>query len=270
MEEYNSPKNLPTFNAWIDNCIWQGPASSGVHHLLPSVLNRTNLVSQCAKYYSSIKWQVGTYAGEKDAIVGIKRHGEELDSPEPNHNPGSDLILGSSSTIKVGPDQDDQLQNPIEFSNALFMFNPAVLNGTVQVMGEAEIQQTAVTDEPLGVPHLGSTQTMPQDAKPQVTGTNKVNSKANIRSRKTTMLATWEQKRLSLAGDNTKYAQPKYDSYFTLGAMSDEENTEAIDEKGKKVFELVSHEYDFVSDELVNCHQAIDAIPDPNQNSKKL
>ncbi|KDN48359.1 hypothetical protein RSAG8_02951, partial [Rhizoctonia solani AG-8 WAC10335] len=39
---------------------------------------------------------------------------------------------------------------------------------------------------------------MPQDAKPQVAGTNKVNSKANIRSRKTTVFATREQRRLSL------------------------------------------------------------------------
>ncbi|KAG8687246.1 hypothetical protein FRC11_007539, partial [Ceratobasidium sp. 423] len=267
-----SELNLTSFNAWVDHCIQHGPTLSGIHHLSSKVLNRRVLISQCTKYYSSIKWQAISYHGEKKPVAGIKRRGEGLGVAESKQDPESEETFADFGTIDAGPVLADQLYNNTRYSHEPLLVDPAISNYPVQVAGSADFRQVVANEliEQLGAPGSSDVQVSSQDTKVQVPELDKHNSRGNIRSRRVMKLATQEKKRPLLTGDNKKYKESKYDSYFTLGAMSDEEYVETSDAKGSKVMELVSHEYEFASDEFVKCRQTIDEIPDPNETAKKL
>ncbi|KAG8709298.1 hypothetical protein FRC11_005681 [Ceratobasidium sp. 423] len=77
-------------------------------------------------------------------------------------------------------------------------------------------------------------------------------------------------KREKLTGEATKFQEPKYDSYFLPGPMSDDEDKyNLVDGTWVKVPNLFeSREFEFVSDEMRQCCDAVDAIPNPSEKSR--
>ncbi|KAF8670360.1 hypothetical protein RHS04_08619 [Rhizoctonia solani] len=262
-EEYNSPKNQPLFDAWVEHSLNHGPALSGVRHLPPSILNCRTLTTHCAKYYSSIKRQALSYHGKQKAIAGIKRRREGLEEVEPKQDREGEFDQAGSNTAEPRTDLEGQLEEYKGAAYAPYTANLSIANYHAPNPGPCAVQQGTAVSVPLNDSSV-------VDSKPGVTQLEKSNSAGHIRSRRMTKLATREKKRRALTGKNEKYLTNKYDSYFTLGAMSDKEQVETINKNGEKVVELVSHEYDFVSDELVKCCQAVDELPDPTSTSKRL
>ncbi|KAG8699967.1 hypothetical protein FRC11_013307, partial [Ceratobasidium sp. 423] len=187
-EEYHSPKNQPSFDAWVNHCIQQGPALSGVHHLPPSVLNHRNVVAQCSKYYSSIKRQSLTYHGEQKPVVGIKRRGDGSSVAEPKQDPESEVSLTDLGPIDTSLDLVDQLQTNTGFGDLPFLADPSVPNHLVQAAGAADFQLVTPNEpnELLGVTGPSNVPVLSHGAKPQVTDLNKHNSNNNLRSRRNT------------------------------------------------------------------------------------
>ncbi|KAF8602603.1 hypothetical protein BDV93DRAFT_408584, partial [Ceratobasidium sp. AG-I] len=80
------------------------------------------------------------------------------------------------------------------------------------------------------------------------------------------------RKRTNLAEDKAKFKEAKYDSYFTLGAMSDDEDEYILSEggvwcKSRNVF--VSREVtDHLRWKMRDCREAVDAALDPNTKAR--
>lgn len=61
------------------------------------------------------------------------------------------------------------------------------------------------------------------------------------------------RKRTALSGDQVKFKEAKYDSYFTPGAMSDDEDEYTLGDGGvwsKSENRFVSREWNFISQEV--------------------
>lgn len=94
----------------------------------------------------------------------------------------------------------------------------------------------------------------------------------DLRSRATGKYHKRSRQRGLLTGVNAKYLDAKYDSYFVPGAMSDDEDeyklVDGVWVKSAGVF--ISREWDFVSQELRDCRDAVDAVPDPNDKARAV
>ncbi|GAB1521478.1 hypothetical protein RhiTH_004574 [Rhizoctonia solani] len=251
-EPYNSPVNQPTFNAWVDHSITKGPGLTGHLDLPSSVLNQRVVSSQCSKRYLAIKQQVVRYYGEKkQQVVGIKRRGEGLDAPEGSINRAE---LPTKDTVNVGP--GDQVYDNPGYDGAP-LGDPSLL----RIPAQAD-----------GVVDLPTLDGAPQDTKPAVLDSpaKDFNLRNNIRSRKNTKLGTRIRQQQHLSGDDAKFQASKYDTYETIGAMSDDERVDSVNEKGETVTTFILHAYDFLSQEMIDCRDAIDRVPDPTKASKKV
>ncbi|KDN33955.1 hypothetical protein RSAG8_12954, partial [Rhizoctonia solani AG-8 WAC10335] len=268
-EAYNSPLNQPTFSAWVDHSIQQGPALAGHVDLPSSILNQRVMSSLCAKRYSAIKQQVMRYHGDKKPkIAGIKRRGEELDAPE------SKIDLDSGVEPSADVAHDYQLHDHPGHDSAP-LIDPALLGSLVQVSGVADLQMP----EPVpGSPIPGSSGVHKayEDVKPDLpaesfnTNNNirnlrpeayedvkpdlpaeSFNTNNNIRSRKITKLTTRRKQRSALSGADDKFKESKYDGYEAICAMSEDERIDSVDAKGETVTTFVSHAYDFLSQDAI-------------------
>ncbi|KAB5590972.1 Metal resistance protein YCF1 [Ceratobasidium theobromae] len=77
-------------------------------------------------------------------------------------------------------------------------------------------------------------------------------------------------KREKLSGEMAKFQDPKYDSYFCPGPMSDDEDKyNLVDGTWVKVPNLYeSREFEFISNEMRQCRDAVDSIPNPREKSR--
>ncbi|GAB1518501.1 hypothetical protein RhiTH_001561 [Rhizoctonia solani] len=143
-EEYNSPKNQPLFDAWVEHSLNHGPALSGVRHLPPSILNRRTLTTHCAKYYLSIKRQALSYHGKQKAIAGIKRRREGLEEVEPKQDREGEFDQAGSNTAEPRTDLEGQLEEYEGAAYAPYTANLLIANYHAPNPGPCAVQQGTV------------------------------------------------------------------------------------------------------------------------------
>ncbi|GAB1521026.1 hypothetical protein RhiTH_004116 [Rhizoctonia solani] len=249
---YNSPVNQPMFNAWVDHLITKGPGLTGHLDLPSSILNQRVVSSQCSKRYLAIKQQVMQYYGKKkQQVVGIKQCREGLDAPEGIINRAE---LPTKDTVNIRP--GDQVYDNPGYDGAP-LGNPSLLQIPAQAGG--------VVDLPM-------LDRAPHNTKPAVLDSpaKDFNLRNNIWSRKNTKLGTHIRQQQHLLGDDAKFQASKYDTYKTIGAMSDDKHVDLVNKKGKTITTFILHAYDFLSQEMIDCCDAIDRVPDPTKALKKV
>ncbi|KDN47030.1 hypothetical protein RSAG8_03807, partial [Rhizoctonia solani AG-8 WAC10335] len=244
-ESYNSPLNQPSFSAWVDHSIKHGPQLAGHLDLPTSILNQR---------------QVTRHHGEKKPkIVGIKRHVEELDAPEHKVELDSEVEqpLGDLASDGLGYQPDNEGHDGTPGIN----IDPALLEGAALDGVDPQAFNPNLNPSP-SIPILNAVHNTSEDVNAEALAahTKDFNSKNNI----------WSRKSTGLTGADDKFKGSKYDSYETIGAMSEDEHVDSVDENGETITTFISHAYDFLSQEMIDCRDAIDKVTDPTKGSKKV
>ncbi|KAG9086216.1 hypothetical protein FRC06_003218 [Ceratobasidium sp. 370] len=252
-ENYSSPRNNDTFLTWIDHSLNHGPHIAHIPNLPDTVFNRTSVTNTCKKHYTYLKRRYKESFGNHTApLISIKRKVEDLDAPEPGlfGTPAAEGIPGPSGAYGAVPGSGD-------FSDlALGQFGYS-----------EDIAPTAWPNNSNPTDYNEILAAAPIDVKPEPSSEGK-NLRANLRSRRNTKLVIRTRKREHLSKANEKYRESKYDSYFTFGAMSEDEEVEVVGADGKKTKEYQVCAWDFASDEYVKIREAIDDTPDPVSSKK--
>ncbi|KAG8754774.1 hypothetical protein FRC12_011092 [Ceratobasidium sp. 428] len=243
-EPYGSDKNKATFNHWVDVSLEQGRQLAKVE-VPDSVYTREKVLQACRSLYAGYK---SSYKGK------VKR------------NNGPAIPIGKRKAEQV---EEDGFNNgaPLEQDSTL---------SYIALMESSELPDSGPfwsADDPLnqgpvvGVDHT-RVDTPTQDmfdmqlADDMYNPSGRNSSKA-IRSRKVTKCGMRAVKRSKLTGDNQKYMTSKYDTYFTVGAMSDDEEVvDSFHDDGQvKQSHYVAHPYEWFSDELIACRNAVESVP---------
>ncbi|CAE6441999.1 unnamed protein product [Rhizoctonia solani] len=269
-ESYNSPLNQPSFSAWVDHSIKHGPQLAGHLDLPTNNLNQRVMSSLCAKRYLATKQQVTRHHGEKKPkIVGIKRRVEELDAPEHKVEPDSEVEqpLGDLASDGLGYQPDNEGHDGTPGIN----IDPALLEGAALDGVDPQAFDPNLNPSP-SIPILNAVHNTSEDVNAEALAahTKDFNSKNNIRSRKSTKLTTRSKQQKGLTGADDKFKGSKYDSYETIGVMSEDEHVDSVDKNGETITTFISHAYDFLSQEMIDCRDAIDKVTDPTKGSKKV
>ncbi|KDN35030.1 hypothetical protein RSAG8_11917, partial [Rhizoctonia solani AG-8 WAC10335] len=232
--------------------------------------NQRVMSSLCAKRYLATKQQVTRHHGEKKPkIVGIKRRVEELDAPEHKVEPDSEVEqpLGDLASDGLGYQPDNEGHDGTPGIN----IDPALLEGAALDGVDPQAFDPNLNPSP-SIPILNAVHNTSEDVNAEALAahTKDFNSKNNIRSRKSTKLTTRSKQQKGLTGVDDKFKGSKYDSYETIGVMSEDEHVDSVDKNGETITTFISHAYDFLSQEMIDCRDAIDKVTDPTKGSKKV
>ncbi|KAF8593466.1 hypothetical protein BDV93DRAFT_566515 [Ceratobasidium sp. AG-I] len=252
-EAHGSSKNSDTYESWVQLSLSQGPNLANVTHLSSKELNRKSVMAECGKLYSSLKAQHKRLVQKHAApAIGIKRKVEAVDGEEatlvaqgdslgdiPSDFSYTEFLQSNSFSVEVPP-RSDELLAPFLAPTEVFHAAPDV--------GVSDKVSAPITT-------------------PQVTPKNHPDA---IRSRKVVKCNMRTRKRPYLTGNSAKFKLPKYDSFYTAGAMSEEEEViDSVDQDGQvTASHFEAHAYEWASEELVAIREATDSIPDPTTSNK--
>ncbi|KAG8737523.1 hypothetical protein FRC12_017131 [Ceratobasidium sp. 428] len=248
-ETYNSPRNNDSFLAWVEYSLNHGPAVARIPEPSDSVFNRATVTAACAKQYGYLKRRFkDMLANQAAPLIGIKCKEEDLDAPE--FNPLDTLAASGASDNGVGGLIGGELGGE-GVDNPFMGFDGSI--GTAAA-------GWPIPPNPVDYNEILAAQAI--QAKPEKVGVAK-NLREALWSRRNTKLTIRTRKRHLLPPADEKYKGPKYDSYFTFGAMSEDETIEETNANGKKTQKFQARAWDFASDELVQIREAIDKVTDP-------
>ncbi|KAG9120647.1 hypothetical protein FRC07_003789 [Ceratobasidium sp. 392] len=249
-EAYDSAKNKESYELWISITLSQGKHLAGVGHLTESNFNRKTVVQAIGRIYSSFKTQYRTKVTKRGPpSVPIKRKVEAV-------NNGIEDVLGNNASTT------DDLT---DFSFTEFMQS-----------GSVDLEQLPLDDSQLdhtihATPHSFASDVPAADTLP-VAATSSYgvgnSNPGDFHSRRVARCNTRANKRKALQGDARKYLSTKFDSYFTPGAMSDDEViVDSVNDQGRvTASHLESHQYEWASNELIAIQDAIDKVPGSSLN----
>ncbi|KAG8736411.1 hypothetical protein FRC10_009329 [Ceratobasidium sp. 414] len=193
----------------------------------------------CKKHYTYLKRRYKETFGNRTApLISIKRKVEDLDAPE--HGlfgvPAVGGVPGPSGTC-------DAVPGGVDFRNlALGQF------GYLE-----DVASAGWPNNPNPTDYNEILAAAPMDVKPEPSGEGKNIRKLTIRTRK----------RDHLPKADEIYQASKYDSYFTFGTMSEDEEVEVVGADRKKTKEYQVRVWDFASDQFIKIRDAIDRVLDP-------
>ncbi|KAG9119439.1 hypothetical protein FRC07_005542 [Ceratobasidium sp. 392] len=255
-EPHSSPRNNDSFVAWVDHSLAHGPDMARITDLPNTVFNRKSVTDICIKHYNYLKRRYRETSGSRKApLIAIKRKGEGLD--EPDHGPFNDATMaggipGASEYVTGG------VPGAVGYDDAsLLGFGNSLHDGLV----------AAWPTIPNPTDYNDILAAGPTDGEPETSG-GPVNTRESHRSRRNLKVTIRTRKRDHLPPEDEKYRGSKYDSYFTYGAMSDDEAMDEVQPNGEKLRKFYAREWDFASDELIAIREAIDRVPDPVTSKK--
>ncbi|KAG8683163.1 hypothetical protein FRC09_016255, partial [Ceratobasidium sp. 395] len=144
--------------------------------------------------------------------------------------------------------------------NTAMQGKPIPTKHRVEAEGGVEVAAPAADPVPL----------MAEQIKTQSEELAKVSTASRQSFQKT--VKTRARKRPNLTGDNQKYLAPEYHLVLTIGAQSEDDyEVESVNGHApRKTKRIVSREWWFALQELIDCKAAIKAVPDPRAQSKKV
>ncbi|GAB1527019.1 hypothetical protein RhiTH_010194 [Rhizoctonia solani] len=289
-ESYLSDRNKETFETWVTTTYnrLRDPTfrTSGGSRLSGSDLERKVVMSACSKVYAAHKSRYKTLTKMRQGpAIPIKRKVESqapdllLEGPEAAIGQADGAIFPTVPGIQL----DITGNLPKDFSFTGYLQSEFInTEGSLPVPGGTSNADSSTHHAPhyQNLASKNTVNTGPPNVQVNVQPFHNLSShgmrrrEANnhpdtIRSRKTVKSQMRLRKQPRLTGDSEKYKGPLYDTYFTPGAMSeDEEIVNEMEDGYVKSTHFEAHAMDCASDELIAICTAIDAIPDSNSSNK--